>query len=74
MGQAMKMLGLEQLSKEQRIDLALELWDSIEPAQPLTKITAEQQEELLRRDAELEANPELGQDWSTIRSAIERKQ
>jgi tRNA pseudouridine38-40 synthase len=34
----------------------------------------ELQDELLRRDGELEANSELGQDWETIRSSIERKQ
>jgi putative addiction module component (TIGR02574 family) len=73
MGPTMKDLGIDQLSAEQQIALALEIWESLGDARPRNRLTAEQRAELARRDAELDANPEMALTWEQIRSSIEAK-
>ena len=63
----MKDLGIDQLSPEQRIALALEIWESLGGARPPAPLTTEQREELARRDAELAANPGIALTWEQIR-------
>ena len=70
-GPTMKDLGIEQLPAEQRIDLALEIWESLGADRPGAKLTSEQESELARRDAELDANPERALTWQQIRKSIE---
>jgi putative addiction module component (TIGR02574 family) len=36
-------------------------------------LTAEQRSELVRRDAELDANPEIALTWEQIRASVEAK-
>lgn len=73
MGPTIKDLGIDQLSAEQRIALALEIWESLGDARPRGRLTAEQRAELARRDAELEANPGVALTWEQIRAGIEAK-
>lgn len=73
MGPTMKDLGIDQLSPEQRIALALEIWESLGDARPRGRLTAEQRAELARRDAELGANPGMALTWEQIRASIEAK-
>lgn len=73
MGPTMKDLGIDQLSTEQQIALALEIWESLGDARPRGRLTAEQCVELARRDAELEANPGIALTWEQIRASIEAK-
>jgi putative addiction module component (TIGR02574 family) len=73
MGPTMKDLGIDRLSPEQRIALALEIWESLEDDRPHGRLTAEQRAELARRDAELDANPGIALTWEQIRASIEAK-
>lgn len=66
-----KDLGIDHLEADQRIALALEIWESLGDARPPGRLTDEQRAELLRRDAELETNPERAWTWEQIRESIE---
>lgn len=70
---SMKDFGIDRLSSEQRIALALEIWESLGDARPRSRLTAEQRAELDRRDAELEANPGLALTWEQVRASVEVK-
>lgn len=70
----MKDLEIERLSPEQRIALALEIWESLGDDRPTAELTPEQRAELSRRDAELDANPEIAMSWEQIRASVEKKQ
>jgi len=69
----MKNLGIDLLSADQRIALALEIWESLEEGQPCRPLTSEQRKELDRRDAEMNANPEIALTWEQIRASVEAK-
>lgn len=73
MGLMMKDLGIDRLSPEQRIALALEIWESLGDDRPCGQLTAEQRAELARRDTELDANPGIALTWEQIRASIEAK-
>jgi putative addiction module component (TIGR02574 family) len=67
----MKDLGIDRLSPGQRIALALEIWESLGDDRPHSQLTAEQGAELARRDAELDAKPEMALTWEQIRASAE---
>ena len=69
----MKDLGIDRLSPEQRVALALEIWESLEGTRPSGALTPEQRTELARRDAELDANPGMAMTWEQIRASVETK-
>ncbi len=71
MGTSMKELGLDRLTPDQRVNLALEIWESLGEERPVGPLSPDQRAELARRDAELEANPELALTWEQIRAAVE---
>jgi putative addiction module component (TIGR02574 family) len=73
MGPTMKALGIDRLSTEQQIALALEIWESLGADRPHGRLTAEQRAELARRDAELDANPGIALTWEQMRASIEAK-
>ena len=73
MAPTMKALGIDQMNPEDRVSLALEIWESLGDARPSARLTAEQRAELTRRDAELEANPSLALTWQQIRANVETK-
>jgi putative addiction module component (TIGR02574 family) len=73
MATTMKDFGIDRLSASQRIALALEIWESLDEARPPAKLTAEQQAELARRDAELDETPEIAMTWQQIRESVETK-
>lgn len=73
MAPTMKDLGIDLLSPDQRVALALEIWESLEEAHPPTRLTAEQRTELSKRDAEMDANPEIAMTWEQIRASVESK-
>jgi putative addiction module component (TIGR02574 family) len=72
MSSTMKDLGIDRLSPEQRIDLALEIWESLGDARRASPLTAEQHAELARRDCELDARPEIALTWEQLRASVER--
>jgi putative addiction module component (TIGR02574 family) len=65
---------LFKLSPAERVQLAMDLWDSLptgdEAMAPLTK---DQIEEAERRLAEMNADPSLGSDWAEVRARIRAK-
>jgi putative addiction module component (TIGR02574 family) len=73
MAATMRELGIDRLSPEERVALALEIWESLGEARPRPRLTAEQREELARRDAELDANPGIALTWEQIRASVEKK-
>ena len=73
MAPTMKDLGIDRLSPEHRISLALEIWESLGDARASGHLTAEQRAELARRDAELDANPGLALTWEQVRASVETK-
>jgi putative addiction module component (TIGR02574 family) len=58
------------LPKEDRIDLAMELWDAIELAIGDLPLTDEQRVDLDQRVAEDEANPQPAEDWIALRKKL----
>jgi putative addiction module component (TIGR02574 family) len=68
----MKDLGIDRLPPEERIALALEIWESLGNARPSARLTAEQRKELAQRDAELDANLEIAMTWEQIRASVEK--
>lgn len=69
----MKDLGIDRLDPDQRVALALEIWESLGDARPRARLTAEQRAELARRDTELEANPGIALTWEQLRARVETK-
>jgi putative addiction module component (TIGR02574 family) len=71
MNPTLKDLGIDRLSPEQQIALALEIWENLGDAVPHGQLTTEQCAEIARRDAELDAIPEIALTWEQI-SCISR--
>lgn len=61
-------LGIDRLSRDQRIALVLEIWDTVaaEAAQPL--LTESQRLELRRRVAEDDASPDEVVPWEQVKA------
>jgi putative addiction module component (TIGR02574 family) len=73
MAATMKDLGIDRLSAEEQVALALEIWESLGEARPRARLTAEQRAELARRDAELDAKPGIALSWEQIRASVQKK-
>jgi putative addiction module component (TIGR02574 family) len=61
-------LGIDQLSREQRIVLVQQIWDSIAAEPYRSQLTDAQRQELERRIAEDDANPNDVVSWEQVRS------
>ena len=72
MTQLMERFGLTDLSAEDRVQLANELWDSVDDEVPY-ELTDAQKRELDRRMALYRANPEDVIPWEEVRARIPRK-
>lgn len=68
MSPTVQSLGIDQLPREQRIALVLDIWNTIaaESGKPL--LTDAQRRELERRIAEDDANPEDGIPWEQVKA------
>ena len=64
-----KSLGIDQLSREQRINLVQEIWDSIVDESP-PPLTQAQAEELSRRIADDDARPDDVIPWEQVKTEI----
>jgi putative addiction module component (TIGR02574 family) len=60
------------LTPAERIELIEALWDSLDPDQA-APLTPELVDELERRSAEPEANPDAGRTWEEIHADLERR-
>ena len=65
---SMKVLGLDLLSVEDRIDLAHEIWDSVEREIEQSPLTDAQQAELERRLADSIARPDAVIPWEEVKA------
>jgi putative addiction module component (TIGR02574 family) len=72
MAATMKDLGIDRLSPEELVALALEIWESLGETRPRARLTAEQGAELARRDAELDARPRIALSWEQILASLFR--
>lgn len=64
----MKKLGIDRLNVEQRLSLLEEIWESLE--EPAVPPTRSQREELVRRLADHEANPEDVMTHDEVRKSV----
>lgn len=64
---------IEGLSIAERILLVEEIWDSIVPEQQSVEVTDAQKEELDRRLAAHEADPEAGASWNEVKARLRTK-
>ena len=65
MATTLESLGLDRLSREEKLALAGQLWDSVVASEsPGALLSDAQHQELRRRVAEAEANPNDCVDWS----------
>jgi putative addiction module component (TIGR02574 family) len=64
---------LFQLSVAERLELVEELWDSIPAESEAFDLTAEQREDLDRRLAEADADPNGGSSWDVARERIQQR-
>jgi putative addiction module component (TIGR02574 family) len=60
---------LLELTPAERIKLAQDLWDSIEPHE-MTALTLEQEQEFERRYAEHIRNPESASEWDDVKKRL----
>jgi putative addiction module component (TIGR02574 family) len=66
----MKALGIDQLSIAQRILLVEEIWDSIASEEDAIPLTEAQRQDLQRRLAAYEANPQAGSKWEEVKARL----
>lgn len=64
----LKSLGIDELPLEQRLALFQELRDSIDADCPTPQLTEAKRQELLRRAAEYDANPDIGIPWEQVKA------
>ncbi|OKH40074.1 hypothetical protein NIES2119_03760 [[Phormidium ambiguum] IAM M-71] len=62
------------LSIEDRIDLVQAIWDSIAAEQAYPDLTEAQQQEIDRRIADHEANPDNVLTWEEIKASLRKQQ
>lgn len=67
-----RIIPLDDLTADERIELIGKLWDSLDPAlaAPMTPALAA---ELDRREAEADASPDDGEAWTEIRDHLQEK-
>jgi putative addiction module component (TIGR02574 family) len=61
------------LSPSERLRIAQALWQSAWDDQADVPLTDDQRDELDRRLADYEANPDAGESWENVRARLERK-
>lgn len=59
-------LGIDQLSRNERLELVQEIWDSIAAEDGTIPLSQAQREELDRRLAAHRANPDAAMDWEDV--------
>jgi putative addiction module component (TIGR02574 family) len=72
MSASIKLLGIERLALEDRLDLVEQVWDSIAADSVALPLTDAQRIELERRVTDHEQNPDDVVSWDEIRSAASK--
>lgn len=70
MSVSVKSLGLDRLGFDERLALVEELWDSIAAGSAAIPLTEAQREELDKRIADHEANPDDVVSWEDVKASI----
>ena len=70
MAVSLKSLGIERLGIEERLTLVEELWDSIAADSAAIPLTQAQRDELDRRIAEHETNPDDVVPWEEVKATL----
>jgi putative addiction module component (TIGR02574 family) len=70
MNASLKALGIDRLGVEERLALFGEIWDSIAADSAAVPLTIEQTQELERRLAAHEKNPEDAIPWADVKASI----
>ncbi len=73
MSQALKSLGIDQLSVAQRILLVEEIWDSIAAEAEQAPLSEAQMQDLQRRLDLYAENPRAGSSWEVVKARLEEK-
>ncbi len=73
MAQSSSDLDIKQLSVAERLDLIVALWDSIPNSLEELPIPEWHREELERRLADADANPNAGIPWEEVRERLRKK-
>lgn len=60
-------LGIHQLSRDERIELVQEIWDTIAAESPSPLLTESQRSELIRRVEEDDAHPDDVVPWEQVK-------
>jgi putative addiction module component (TIGR02574 family) len=68
MSPTLQQLGIDQMSIEDRLSLAQQIWESVAADLERQALTPAQRAELERRVAAADANPGAGIPWETIRA------
>lgn len=70
MGTKNPLIDLEALTVAERIQLAEDLWDSVEPESPEIALTPAQAAELDARVEQLRRCPDSGESWAVVRDRL----
>ena len=70
---AHRFFDFSKLTPAERIDLAMELWDSLPEDSSEPPLTESQRAELVSRLEEYRRNPNEGSSWAEVRERIQRK-
>jgi len=62
----LQILGIDQLSRDERLELVQEIWDSIPAEDSAMPLSQTQRDELDRRLAAHRANPDAAMDWEYV--------
>lgn len=73
MSSTMKTLGIDRLSIAERIDLVQEIWDSIAATPEQVPLTDAQRQEIDRRLAAHDANPQNVIPWEVVKAEAEAR-
>jgi putative addiction module component (TIGR02574 family) len=67
----MKSLGIDRLSRAERILLVEEIWDSIAAESEAFELSSSQKEDLERRIDAYRQNPKAGAPWEEVRDRLQ---
>jgi putative addiction module component (TIGR02574 family) len=73
MSTTIQSLGIDRLSRAQRIDLVLDIWDTIAAESVQSSLTDAQRRELQRRVGDDDANPDEGVPWEQVKEQALRR-
>jgi putative addiction module component (TIGR02574 family) len=71
--QPIDLASLQSLTVDERLTLVEAIWDSIDAEKDPVPLTDEQRAELDRRIADMDANPDAGEDWEVVLARLRNR-